>query len=532
VKGDFDHVIVGAGTAGCVLAARLAERGRRVCLLEAGGSDRRPDVMLPGAASMLHRSSADWGFYTTAQPGLNGRRLYYPRGKVVGGCGSTNTMIVIRGTPSDYDRWAAEGATGWTFEDVLPYFRRAESAEDADPDDALHGKAGPLPVRRPAWRSPLWDAFVEAGVAVGYARNGDFNGPRQEGVGDFHFTVKGGRRWGTASAYLRPALRRHRSRLALVTKAMVRGLLFEGRRCVGVAYRRGGRVDEVRSSGDVVLCAGAIGSPQLLQHSGVGPAEHLRAFGRPVVLDAPGVGSGLQDHPIVVLVDGCTAPITINSIADRPLSLAQALIGRGPLAAPLPGAGGFVKTDPALADPDVQLHFVPGWAYDVHDYHGKPAEDGYVVAPLLLRPRSRGTVRLASAHPGEPPAIDVAFLQDPEDVAGLVEGVRVATRILDAAPFDPYRGQPLRPTARLTNDAAIEDYLRRNVETTYHPTCSVRMGAEADGAPLDPELRVRGVENLRVADASVMPSIVGGNTNVPTVMIAERAADFIAPPSG
>mgnify|MGYP001795458311 CR=1 FL=1 len=293
---------------------------------------------------------------------------------------------------------------------------------------------------------------------------------------------------------------------------------------MGVRYRRGVALREVRG-GEVVLCAGAIGSPHLLLRSGVGPAAHLRNFGVPLVHDAPGVGSALQDHPIVVLADACRAPITANRIADRPASLAQALVGRGPLSAPLPGAGGFLRTDPAAPEPDVQLHFVAGWAEDAHDYRGKPEEDGYVLAPLLLRPTSRGSVRLASTHPEEPPAIDPGFLDTPEDLAVMVRGYRAARAILDAAPFAPYRGRPLRPRTRLEDEAAIVDYLRRNVETTYHPTCSVRMGGT--DAPLDPELRVRGVEGLRVVDASVMPSLIGGNTNVPTAMIAGKAATLL-----
>ncbi|MEM1414704.1 MAG: GMC family oxidoreductase N-terminal domain-containing protein [Myxococcota bacterium] len=524
MRGDFDHVIVGAGTAGCVLAARLAERGARVCLLEAGGTDRRPEVMLPGAASLLHHSSADWGYYTAPQAGLYGRRLYYPRGKVVGGCGSTNTMICIRGTPGDYDRWAAEGAMGWAWDDVLPYFRRAESARA---DGPMHGKDGPLPAQRAVYTHPLWEAFVEAGVAAGYPRNDDFNGARQEGVGLFDFTVKGGRRFGTAPAYLRPALRRHRDRLALVTKAHVRELIFEGRRCVGVRYRRGGEVREARAAGEVILAAGAVGSPQLLLRSGVGPGAHLQDYGRPVVLDAPGVGADLQDHPIVVLADACRERITANTTADTPANIARALVGRGPLAAPLPGAGGFLRTS-ADPDPDVQLHFVAGWAYDAHDYRGKPTEDGYVLAPVLLRPRGRGTIRLASVHPEEPPLIDLRFLEDDADLRTMIRAYRAARHILDAAPLDRYRGRPLRPDRTLEDDAAVEDYLRRNVETTYHPTSSVRMGPEGE-APLDPALRVRGTDGLRVADASVMPSIVGGNTNVPVVMIAEKAADLLRP---
>ncbi|MFK7986401.1 MAG: GMC family oxidoreductase [Sandaracinaceae bacterium] len=523
--GPFDVIVVGAGTAGCVLAARLAERGRRVCVLEAGGTDRRPDVMLPGAASLLHRSDADWGFTTEPQTALHGRRLYYPRGKVIGGCGSTNTMIVIRGTPSDYDGWARDGARGWSWRDVLPYFRSSEAAEGAE-HDALHGRHGPMPVRSPSYVHPLWETFVEAGVAAGHARNDDFNGPVQEGVGHFRFTVQGGRRFGTAPAYLRPALRQHGARIALVTKARVDRLRFEGTRCVGVSYRRGRADFEVRAN-EVVLAAGAVGSPHLLLRSGVGPAAHLRDFGVEVLVDAPEVGRGLQDHPICVLADACRAPITSNTIADQPASLLRALVGKGPLSSPLPGAGGFLRTDPGLGEPDIQLHFVAAWAHDVHDYHGKPSEDGYVLAPLVLRPKSRGHVRLASVHPAEAPAIDPAFLTHPDDMATMTRGFRLARAILDASPFDRYRGRPLRPDRRLDDDEPIVDYLRRNVETTYHPTCTVRMGP-ADEAPLDPSLRVRGVTGIRVCDASVMPSIVAGNTNAPTVMIAEKGADLIA----
>ena len=501
---EADYVIVGAGTAGCVLADRLSEDGgAQVLLLEAGGTDRRPDVIVPGAASRLHRSGADWGFYTTPQPALGGRRVYVPRGKLVGGSGSTNTLIAIRGVPLDFDEWRDGGATGWGWDDLRPLFERIDER---------------MPVRTPTWTHPLWDAFVEA------SRQRDlpleetgFQREAIDGVGLFGFHVRDGQRLSTAVAYLRPA--RRRGNLEVRTRAQVKRLRIEGGRCTGVELRDG---EVIRARSEVILAAGAIGSPQLLMLSGVGPGEHLKAMGIDVARDLP-VGDGMQDHPILHLADACREPISVNTTIERPGTVMQWLLKRdGMLAWPLPGAGGFLRTVEGLARPDIQLHFVAGWARDPHDYEGRPMTDGYLLGPTLCKPRSRGRLRLASPFAHEPPAIDPALLDDPEDVATLVRGYRVSRRILDAPAFDRYRGEPLRPDRRLETDAEIEAFLRAACMTTYHPSCTCRIGHV-----VDPALRVLGVEGLRVVDASVMPSVTTANTNLPTIAIAEKAADHI-----
>lgn len=503
----FDYVIVGAGTAGCVLADRLSEGGRSVLLLEAGGTDRRPDVMIPGAASSLHRSSADWGFYTEPQAALGGRRVYVPRGKVLGGSGSTNTLIAIRGVPLDYDEWAEAGATGWGWSEVAPVFARI---------------ARKMPARPPTWTHPLWHTYLAAARELAQPINDDgFSSDELEGLGLYAFHVKSGRRLSTARAYLRPAMRR--SNLTVWTAAQVRGLRFEGARCMGVTVRRGGPLGGTIvdvDAGEVVLSAGAIGSPHLLLLAGIGPAEHLRAIGVKPRHDLP-VGEGLQDHAIVHVADLSRRP-TVNTTIE---SAGEALryLTRGEdsmLAWPLPGAGGFVRTAPGPR-PDVQLHFVAGWADDPHDYAGRPMEDGYILASTVTKPQSRGHVQLASPFPEEPPAIDPALLTHDDDFATMRRGVMLCRRLLDARAFDGWRAGPARPRGVL-DEATVDDFVRTACGTTYHPSCTC-----AIGRVVEPDLRVKGLEGLRVVDASVMPSVTTANTNLPTIAIAERAADLM-----
>ena len=520
---EVDYIVVGAGTAGCVVASRLSERpGCRVALIEAGGSDARPDVRIPGAASLLHRSSADWKFHTEPQPGLGGRRLYYPRGKVVGGSGSTNTLIYIRGAREDFDDWARAGATGWGFDSVLPFFQRAEAHlfEDAEPHQ---GRSGPLAITRPTWSHPLWRAFIESGVACGVPRNDDFNRRTLEGVGVFQFNIRHGVRQSTARAYLAPA--RRRANLEVLTGAPTMELTFDGRRCTGVQIRRGRTVETLRARAEVIVCAGAIGSPQLLLYSGIGPAEHLRNMGRPVVLDQPMVGAQLHDHPLVPMSDrGGTA--TINATFQDVMPVLRYLFRRqGQLTVPMPAAGGFARTSDE-ARPDVQFHFAAGWTHNLYDLGELPAEDGYTLCVSVCRPRSRGSLRLGGALPGDPPVIDPGYFSAPGDMVTMVRGVKLAQRILDAHPFDLHRQRPGSPPARLTSDDDIARYVRLACESNYHPVGSCRMGPDGESV-VDPSLRVRGIERLRVIDASVMPAITTGNTNAPTVMIAERGVSLI-----
>jgi choline dehydrogenase len=523
---EFDVIVVGAGTAGCVVASRLSEDPScRVALIEAGGTNLRPDVMVPGAASLLHRSSADWKFYTEPQAELNGRRLYYPRGKVVGGSGSTNTLIYVRGEPRDFDDWRAAGAIGWGDEDVVRSFQRAERHVFDGDSEGRPRTNGPLAITRPAWVHPLWSTFIDAAAACGLPRNDDFTRRTLEGVGLYQFNVERGLRQSTAQAYLAKA---RRSNLSLLKGTQTTELVFDGRRCVGVRTRRGRFVETLRARREVIVCAGAVGSPQLLMYSGIGPAEHLRAMGRPVVLDQPLVGAGLHDHPLVPVADlGGTA--TVNTTLRDVMPVLQYLTSRGgALSVPLPAAGGFARTNAAASDPrpDIQFHFAAGWTANLYDLDDLPPEDGYTLTATVCRPKSRGTVKLGGSRADDPPLIDPAFFSDRADMDTMIRGVDLAQRILDAAPFASHRRGPARPPSRLLSESAIEAWIRLACETTYHPVGTCRMGAEGESV-VDPSLRVRGVDGLRVIDASVMPSITTGNTNAPTIMIGEHGAALI-----
>ncbi len=518
----FDYVIVGAGSAGCVLANRLSARADiRVLLLEAGGADSSPWIHMPaGLARLVDDPRVDWRYYTEPEPELQGRRLYWPRGRVLGGSSSINAMCYTRGHSHDYDEWAALAGDEWSYANVLPYFLKAE--DQARGADAYHGVGGPLAVEDLRFRNPLTPVFVEAGVACGLPRNPDFNGGQQEGVGFYQVTQRGGRRCSAATAYLAPA--RRRANLEIRTHCLVTRIVFAGTRAIGVEFRRHGSLERVLAEREVLLAAGAIGSPQLLLLSGIGPAEHLRQMGLPVVAHSPDVGRNLQDHLDFCTLSRCAQPITYDftRLQELGVALRYFLTRSGPGVSNIAEAGAFARS-PLAPDsrPDLQLHFVPA-QLDDHGRNRLPGH-GFTVHACMLRPRSRGTITLRSIRPEDPPRIQPGYLTAAGDFDVLLEGVRLSRDIIRAAPFAPYRGAEIFPGEGMTVRSELETVIRRKAETIYHPCGSCRMGRNAD-AVLDGSLRVRGAEGLRVIDASAMPRLIGGNTNAPTIMIAEKAA--------
>ena len=524
--GEFDYVIVGAGSAGCVLANRLsADPNCRVLLLEAGRSDQTPFIQIPtGAVAVIPRAFHNWAYETVPQPGLNGRRGYQPRGKVLGGSSSINAMIYARGHPADYDRWAALGNTGWGWQDVLPRFVRSEDNDSfAAP---LHGQGGPLGVSRLRTGNPVAEAFVRAAQECGHRRVEDFNGDDPEGAGHFQVTQRDGLRCSAARAYLEPV--RGRANLRVATETHATRILFEGRRACGLEFLEAGKRRSVRARREVILSAGAFGSPQLLMLSGVGPGAALAGRGIAVVQDLPGVGQNLQDH--IDFTFGWTSDST-ELIGFTPRGAArlarEALRFRreraGMLTSNFAEAGAFLKSAPDEPIPDLQLHFVVA----IVENHARTMHFrlGFSCHVCVLRPRSRGSVRLASADPLAAPEIDPGFLTDADDLERLVRGYRITQAILKAPALAPYRRAELW-TTQAQSDAQIAALIRERADTIYHPVGTCRMGIDPQ-AVVDPSLRVRGLDGLRVADASVMPDLIGGNTNAPTIMIGERAADLI-----
>ena len=525
---EFDYVVVGAGSAGCVLASRLSEDPNvSVCLLEAGGPDSSVLIHAPvGVVAMLPTKINNWGFETVPQPGLNGRRGYQPRGKTLGGSSSINAMLYVRGNSWDYDHWSSLGNSGWSYDEVLPYFKRSENNENFGSDDH-HGTGGPLNVTYARHESPLNDLFLEAAAAQGIGGTPDYNGARQEGAFIYQVTQKNGERCSAAKGYLTPNL--SRPNLQVRTHAVSARVIMENRRATGVAYYQGSEQKEVRARREVIVSTGAFGSPQLLMLSGIGPGAQLQQMGIPVVQDLPGVGQNLQDHIDYVQawrVASSTESFGVSARGGAKFTAAMLEWRKkrtGMITSPFAGAGAFLCSSPEVKVPDLQLVFVIA----IVDDHARKMHLGHGISchVEVLRPHSRGEVRLKSTDAREALHIDPRFLSDERDLALLVRGAQIQQSIIESHPFDGVRGKQLY-TTRVDDPASLVADIRARADTQYHPVGTCKMGND-DMAVVDERLRVRGVQGLRVVDASVMPTLVGGNTNAPTIMIGEKAADMI-----
>ena len=527
---SFDYIIVGAGSAGCVLANRLsADPSVSVLLLEAGGKDRSPNIKIPAAFSKQFHTKLDWDFATEPEPFVDGRSLYVPRGKGLGGSSSMNAMLYVRGRPLDYDSWEAQGAAGWGYREVLPYFRKSE--DNVRGASEWHGAGGPLRVSEQRSPRPLDRRLIAASEAAGIPWTPDYNGPEQDGVSMFQVNQWRGRRFSSADAFLRPVAKR--PNLEIRTRATVLNVELDGKRAIGARVRSGRSGAELlRAEREVVLSAGAIGSPHLLQLSGIGAPDDLRAAGVDVRHPLPGVGRNLQDHPFVTVIFAVSDEDTLY-VAERPRSVAEWLLRRsGPLSSTVAEVVAFHRTRAGLPAADIQYHM--GAAY--YDDHGAETYEGHamVIAPVLVAPRARGRVWLRTADPTAKPRILTNSLSEPEDVASLLAGVKLARRIAEQPPLREIVTEELKPGPGAATDADLEDDMRRRLMLIYHPVGTCRMSDTREDAVVDSRLRVHGLERLRVVDASIMPLIPGGNTHAPTVMIAERGADVIlgAPTGG
>jgi len=524
---EFDYVIVGAGSAGCVLANRLSADGRNsVLLLEAGPKDTNLWIHVPlGYGRLFKEKTVNWMYQTEPEPGLEGRSVFQPRGKVLGGSSSINGLLYVRGQHEDYDRWRQHGNQGWGYDDVLPYFKKAEDQWRGADD--FHGTGGPLPVSDLGHPDRLSTAFIAAAAETGLPVNSDFNGASQEGAGFFQTTTRHGRRASAAVAYLRPA--RARRNLHIETAALAERIVFDGRRADAVEYRQSGALKTARARKEILVSGGAFNSPQLLQLSGAGPAQLLREHGIDVVLDAPGVGHDLQDHMQVRVVMRCSQPITLNDVVNNPVrkmltGLQYAAFRSGPLTIAAGTSGAFLRTNSRLATPDIQINFLPfstdKMGEKLHSF------SGFTASVCQLRPESRGSLRIRSADPAAPPEIRVNYLSTEVDRTANVEGLKMLRKILQAPALKPYIIEEIDPGAKIVSDEALLAFCRARGSTIYHPTSTCRMGNDPL-AVVDQRLRLRGIEGLRVVDASVMPDLVSGNTNAAVIMIAEKAADMI-----
>jgi 4-pyridoxate dehydrogenase len=534
---EFDYIIVGAGSAGCVLAARLsADSSIRVLLVEAGGWDWHPLLRVPlGVGRIWGFGRFDWGYQTEPEPNAGGRRIETARGKVIGGSNSINAMGYIRGHRGDYDRWAASGLTGWSFKDVLPYFKRAETWEEGE--TPYRGGDGPIYVRRTKNIDPLYEAYIAAGTRAGHPFTDDYNGAQQHGFGWAQWTIRDGRRDSTARAYLHPAL--GRPNLTVATRVLAKRIVLKGNRAAGVEFQQGGASVAVRAAREVILCAGSINTPQLLMLSGIGDPDHLRQFGIGVAVPLPGVGRNLQDHYATGLAHQRreAGPFVAATRLDRlAFNFARAyLAGEGPATDVPSGFMAFVKTDPALPMPDIQFLLRSGPSNAGPWFPGiRPAwRDAFLCRPVLLRPASSGRVQLRSSNPADLVRIQQNFLSNERDLPVLRAGLKLLREVAGQPVLDRFRGREIGPGAAAQSDAELDDYIRKAGATAHHPCGTCRMGIDKD-AVVDGSLRVHGIERLRVADASVMPDLVGGNINATVIMIAEKAADLIvsgpAPP--
>ena len=528
-RADYDYIIVGSGSAGSVLANRLSVRREiKVLLLEAGGSDKSLFVRMPAGIARLGTSRFNWLYETTQQAAMNGRRMYQPRGRLLGGSSSVNAMVYTRGQAADYDHWRQLGNAGWSYADVLPYFKKSERNERLH--DEFHGSDGPLNVAERPYTNPLSYVFLEAAQQAGIPLNPDFNGAMQLGCGLFQVTQKNGERCSAAAAYLHPVAKR--KNLTIRTKAQATRILIEMNRAVGVEYVRGGKLYKVRAAREVVLAGGSINSPQLLLLSGVGPAQELGALGIPVKLDLPGVGKNLQDHLNVNILQRATPGITLDS-KSRGLgtimpTLEFLLRRTGPGTSNVAEAGAFVISALGAATPDIQYHFIPAQVID----HARKQLDGHGITlhACCLRPQSRGEIRLASRDPLQPAVIDPNYLASDYDRKILIDSIRRGREILASPAFKPFLGEERFPGAAQQSDAELTEFVRATAETEYHPVGTCKMGGDPM-AVVDDKLRVRGIDRLRVIDASIMPSVVSGNTNAPVIMIAEKGAEMMLAPA-